>query len=150
MYVLYTDDSILTGPNKRELGDIIEQMEQTGLKMTYEDGVEDFLGVHVDHKADGSIHLTQPHLIQSILDYLHLTNGTSTHKSTPPPVMVPLCMFDKAVTQFNHHFHYQSVIGKLNFLEQSTRLDCSYAIHQCARFATPPTELHAKAVKHVG
>ena len=45
MYVLYIDNSILTGPNKRELDEIIEQMEQTGPKMTYEDGVEDCLGV---------------------------------------------------------------------------------------------------------
>ena len=62
------DDSILAGPNQNELDDIIAKMEQTGLKMTYDNRIEDvFLGVHVDRKEDGSIHLTQPHLIQSIL-----------------------------------------------------------------------------------
>ena len=40
------------------------------LKMTFEDGVDNFLGLNVDCKEDGSIHLTQPHLIQSILDDL--------------------------------------------------------------------------------
>ena len=149
MYVLYMDDSILAGPNQNELDDIIAKMEQTGLKMTYDNGIEDFLGVHVDRKEDGSIHLTQPHLIQSILDDLHF-DGSVTHKVTPAPVTVPLRMFDKAATPFDHHFHFRSVIGKLNFLEQSTRPDCSYAIHQCARFATAPKEPHAKAVKHVG
>jgi hypothetical protein len=34
---------------------------------------------------------------------------------------------------FNSHFHYRSVIGKLNYLEKSICPDIVYAIHQCAR-----------------
>ena len=44
---------------------------------------------------------------------------------------------------------YRSVIGKLNFLEKSTRPDIAYAVHQCARFCSNPTELHAEAVKQI-
>ena len=44
MYVLYMDDSIQAGPNQNELGDIIAKMEQTGLNMTYDNGIEDFFG----------------------------------------------------------------------------------------------------------
>lgn len=49
MYVLYTDDSILVGPDKKELDDIIKQIQSTGLDLTSEDGIEDFLGVTIDH-----------------------------------------------------------------------------------------------------
>jgi len=42
------------------------------------------------------------------------------------------------------------VIGKLNFLEKSTRLDLSYAVHQCARFAADPKQSHGAAVKRIG
>ena len=45
---------------------------------------------------------------------------------------------------------YRSVIGKLNFLEKSTRGDISYPVHQCARFASDPRESHAEAVKRIG
>jgi len=36
IYVLYTDDSILTGPDLKELDKIIEDMKQTGLDLTVE------------------------------------------------------------------------------------------------------------------
>ena len=42
------------------------------------------------------------------------------------------------------------MIGKLNFLEKSTRLDLGYAAHQCARFSCDPKESHAVAVKRIG
>ena len=47
-------------------------------------------------------------------------------------------------------FHYCSVIGKLNFLEKSTRPDISVSIHQCARFSESPKKSHAEAVKRIG
>ena len=47
-------------------------------------------------------------------------------------------------------FHYRSVIGKLNFLEKSTRPDISISIHQCAQFSESPKKSHAEAVKHIG
>jgi len=45
---------------------------------------------------------------------------------------------------------YQSVIGKLNFLEKSTRLDISFAICQCARFSIDPHVSHTEAVMRIG
>jgi hypothetical protein len=47
-------------------------------------------------------------------------------------------------------FHYRSVIGKLNYLEKSSRPDIAYAVHQCARFASDPKLQHTKAVKLIG
>ena len=47
-------------------------------------------------------------------------------------------------------FHYLSVIGKLNFLEKSTRPDISVSVHQCARFSERPMRSHAEAVKRIG
>ena len=46
-------------------------------------------------------------------------------------------------------FHFRSVIGKLNFLEKSTRPDISISVHQCARFSDAPKKRHAKAVKRI-
>ena len=47
-------------------------------------------------------------------------------------------------------FHYQSVIGKLNYLEKATRPDISFATHQCARFAAAPKKSHAHVVRWLG
>ena len=72
VYVLYVDDSILMGPNQAELNEAISKLEATGLNLTHEDGLDDFLGVNIHHKDDGTIHLTQPHLIDEILKDLRL------------------------------------------------------------------------------
>jgi hypothetical protein len=69
---LYVGDSILLGPNPDELDSIIEEMKGTGLDHTVEGEITDFLRVKIEHKDDGTIHLTQPHLINSILKELHL------------------------------------------------------------------------------
>jgi len=50
----------------------------------------------------------------------------------------------------NNSWHYRSVIGKLNYLEKSTRPDLSYAVHQCARFCEDPKVSHTQAVEHIG
>ena len=71
MCVLYTDDSILAGPNKAELDQIIEDIKGTGLDITDEGDIADFLGVNIRREGE-SFHLTQPKLIDSILEDLHL------------------------------------------------------------------------------
>ena len=48
---------------------------------------------------------------------------------------------------FDGHFDYRSIIGKLNFLEKSTRPDISQACHQAARFTADPKQSHGKAVE---
>lgn len=51
---------------------------------------------------------------------------------------------------FDGHFHYRAVIGKLNFLEKTTRPDISYAAHQAAQFSANPWVTHGKALKWLG
>ena len=70
LYVLYTDDSILAGPDESELNQIIQDMKRTGLKLTVKGDIIDFLVVQIERKPDGTIHLTQLHLINQILEDL--------------------------------------------------------------------------------
>ena len=67
IYALYTDDSILARPDPNELDCIIQEMKQANLDITVEGDLSDFLGVKISKKQDGTFHLTQPHLIESIL-----------------------------------------------------------------------------------
>ena len=112
----------------------------------------DFLGVKIDRKSDGLIHLTQPHLINSILKDLHLLNTGSRPPTVKMVLMATSRVLSKCKDSEPHdgHFDYHSVIGKLLYLEKSTRPDLAYGVHQYARFAANPHQDHAKAVKWIG
>ena len=72
IYVLYTDNSILAGPSKQRIQATIKQIQETGLQLNIEGDLEDFPGVNIDRTSRGAIHLTQPQLIDSILQHLRL------------------------------------------------------------------------------
>ena len=38
----------------------------------------------------------------------------------------------------------------MNYLEKATRLDISFATHQCARFVVDPKKTHARVVRWLG
>ena len=149
MYVLYTDDSILAGPDEKEIDQIIQEMKLAKLDITVEGGLEDFLGINIDRRKDGTIHLTQPHLIDQILKDLRLDDENVTTKDTPASSSKILRRHTDSEA-FDGSFNYRSVIGKLNYLEKGSRSDISYIVHQCARFTTDPKREHAQALRWLG
>ena len=146
--VIYTDDTIVTGPNSSDVSkavtDIGEKFNITSKKV-----VDDFLGVKITrNEKDGTITMTQPQLIDSILEDLGLDAKANARKLPAAPTLL-LQKFENSGPHDNS-FHYRSVIGKLNYLEKSTRPDIAYAVHQCARFSSEPKIEHTKAVKLIG
>jgi hypothetical protein len=149
MYTLYTDDSILAGPDQAEIDKIIKEMTAAGLNITVEGDLQDFLGVNIERKDDGTIHLTQPHLIDKILKDLRLDGDDVTAKVTPASSSQLLSRHSDS-EEFDGSFNFKSVIGKLNYLEKSTRSDISYITHQCARFTSGPKKEHGQAIRWLG
>ena len=144
LYVLYTDDSILAGPNKKEIDTIIKEIKDSSLNITILGNIKDFLGVNITRTDDGRLHVSQPHLIQQIIDQVHMKKATP--KSTPAK---PSAILHRQKHLLSHtpSFNYRSVIGKLNYLERGSRSDISYATHQCARFSSNPKPDHESAVR---
>jgi hypothetical protein len=149
LFVLYTDDSILTAETDNELDEAIQVMKEAGLEITVEGGISDFLGVRIQRMDNDTFELTQPHLIEQILSDLRLTTDNVATKDTPA-ASSRLLRRHLEEPAFDGHFDYRSVIGKLNYLEKSTRPDISFAVHQCARFCADPRDSHGKAVKWLG
>jgi hypothetical protein len=147
VYVLYTDDSILTGPNKQEIDQVVKDIEAAKLNITVEGEVKDFLGVTIDRRKDGTIKLSQPRLIDKILKALRLDNAKE--KDTPAATSKILSKHTDS-EPFDNSFDYRSVIGMLNYLDTGSRSDISYATHQCARFSSCPKVEHGKAVRWLG
>ena len=145
MYVLYTDDSILAGPDKAEIDKAIEDIKAAKLNITVEGDLQDFLGVNINRKEDGTIHLTQPHLVDQILEELGLPDNL---KSKPiPATSSKLLSRHSESEKFDGSFNYRSIIGKLNYLEKGSRSDIAYIMHQCARFTQDPKKEHRDAIR---
>jgi Reverse transcriptase (RNA-dependent DNA polymerase) len=146
--VVYTDDTIITGPDTLELDQVVKDIANE-FDITSEPRMSDFLGVKIDRDDEAkSVTLTQPHLIRSILQDLGL-QGNSTPRDTPALSSRILQKYDGSHPH-DEPWCYRSVIGKLNYLEKSTRPDIAYAVHQCARFSENPKVEHTRAVKLIG
>jgi hypothetical protein len=79
---LYVDDSILLGPNEAELKALTAAI---GKMFTIEESedLSDYMGIQIKREADGTIYLTQRHLIESILKAVKLDAGNATGRNTP-------------------------------------------------------------------
>ena len=147
--LVYIDDCIMFSPDMAELDKVVEEMRTSSKKFRVEDlgNVKDFLGIQVMKGKDKTITLNQPQLIGSILKDVKF-QSIMKEKDTLALSSV-LLQKDTQDKPFNNDFHYQRVIGKLNFLEKSTRPDISYAVHQGARFCEHPKQSHGKAVRRL-
>ena len=147
VYVTYVDDSIIQGPDDEEIQEVLRKMKLAGLDYTIEGGIDDFLGVNIDRREDGTINFTQPQLINSILDEVGLKSDSKTKDI--PALSSRILKRHLNSPDFDGSFDYRSIVGKLNYLEKSTRPDISYQVHMCARFSANPKMEHGQAIKHL-
>jgi hypothetical protein len=156
--LVYVDDGIFLAPDQRQIqqayADLAKDVtDENGVvhrafRITDEGDLADYLGVKIEQLPNGTIKLSQPHLIQQVLNDLGFTSKTKA-QHTPANSTIKL---HRDPSGIKHHeaWDYRSVIGKLNFIEKSTRMDLSYSVHQCARFCVEPKESHSDAVKRIG
>ena len=153
--LVYTDDLILLDKDSEQ--NIDKAVDDLSTIFRVDDGgsIDEYLGVKVQRLDGATISLTQPQLIDSILIDLQLLDEDGRPRPNTLTKDLP-CMVTKPIgpdpegEPFNEEWDYRSVIGKLNFLEKSTRGEIAYAVHQCARFASAPKASHGKAIKHIG
>jgi hypothetical protein len=151
--VVYTDDTILIGPDQKEIDKIFNILDKN-FKIEDQGTLNDYLGVNIEKRKDGKLEMTQPTLILSILKDLGLWEinhkNKPTVRTTPALSTVILTSHEEDEDFDNKAFDYRQVVGKLLYLEKSTRPDIACAVHQCARFCTAPKAKHAEAVKRIG
>ena len=145
--MVYVDDGIFLSPKANEIDKCLKDMSSI-FNLTDEGKISDYLGIKVQKCPSAkTITLTQPHLIASIMTDMNFAAKTKT-KGVPARPSVIL-QRDLEGPVFDEYWNYRSVIGKLNFLEKSTRPDIAYAVHQSARFAANPKASHASAVRQI-
>jgi hypothetical protein len=148
--LIYVDDTILCSKSKMHLEKAIRDIESK-FKIQEVGDIQDFLGVHVEKTSEGGFKLTQPHLVDSILEEVgfHKDAKNRPKGKDLPALTSSILKRDSEGADFDEQWDYRRIIGKLNFLEKSTRPDIAYIVHQCARFQAKPKASHAKAIKHL-
>jgi hypothetical protein len=146
LFLVYVDDGIIAGPDPQAIEQIIKDL-QTRFKVSDEGDLTDYLGVNIEKRDDGTIKLSQPHLIDQIIEDANF-QGDTKFKSIPA-ASTKILDKDEGGDPHNATWHYRGIIGKLNFLEKSTRGELGYSVHQCARFCENPTVTHTEAVHHI-
>lgn len=148
MFLLYVDDGILIGPDMDDIKSVFTQLKKLKYDITDEGDLKDYLGVDIQRYKNGTVHLSQPKLIQQILSDLNFNEST---KTVPYPALISEVLSGcKDEPEHKAHWSYRSIIGKLNFLEKSTRPEIAFATHQAARFSSDPREPHTRAVHRIG
>ena len=76
--LVYMDDYILMGTTNVAIDKAIHALISSKQNFTieYEGAVSDFLGVKIDCSANGTVMLTQPQLIDSIIEDLNMKDNT--------------------------------------------------------------------------
>ncbi len=151
IFIVYTDDTIRLGPDKKRIEKIYKKLQAT-FKIKDQGDLSDYLGIKIIRNSDGTMEWSQPTLPNSILKDLGLVDvkikNQPITRTTPSLTTVILTsQDDEPDHDETKTFNYRQVIGKLLYLEKSTRPDLACAVHQCARFFANPKTKHAEAVK---
>jgi len=144
MILCYVDDQIVCCKDKSKAQQLLKELSAE-FTLTDEGTLADYLGIHFETKEDGSFEATQTGLVDKIIAAAGLID---CNPSEMPTAQLPIGR-DAEGESYCEDWEYNSIIGMLQYLQQHTRPDITYAVNQCARFSSDPKESHAKAVKRI-
>jgi hypothetical protein len=85
IFIVYTDDTILLGPDKDELDTLVKKLGKT-FNIEDQGELSDYLGIKIERKPDGTLEWTQPTLTQSILKDLKLDGEEIKGRQNKPNI----------------------------------------------------------------
>jgi hypothetical protein len=146
IFMVYVDDGIFLGPDDQQLIQAIRDIQNSGLNIEDQGHPADYVGVNIKKTKDGSYQFSQRALIDSIITDARLNDV----KTKPVPAKVATLLHaHRDQPPFDLDFSYRSIVGKLNYLAQTTRPDIMYAVHQIAKFSSDPREPHGEAILYL-
>jgi Reverse transcriptase (RNA-dependent DNA polymerase) len=147
MACVYVDDLILAFKHAYEKEKFFQFMKDKYFDLTIGDTLDAFLGIKFEAlPQDKGFNLTQPALIQKIIDATGM--NTSNPSPTPTTPNQPLAK-DPEGEPMDERWSYPSIIGMLLYLSNNSRPDLVFAVSQVARFTHDPKQSHAAAVKRI-
>ncbi|KAL7459983.1 hypothetical protein ACHAXS_000454 [Conticribra weissflogii] len=135
VFTEYIDNGIFLGPSDQVLTQVIQEIKDTGLDAKDQGYPSDCVGVNVHKFADDAI-ISDVGLKDKYI------------KNVPANASLHLHAF-KSSPHFNGNFNYCLVVGKLNYLAQTTTPDMMYATHQIAKYSSDPQKEHSESITYL-
>ena len=145
--IIYVDDCCIMSPSEGEAMRIYKSFESKGFKVTDEGSMETYLGLQIESHDNSSFTVSQPFLIDRIIQSVRGMEDAKMAKS--PAVTTNVLTKDIDGKPRAENWNYRSIIGMLNYLVNCTQPDLAYSVHQCARFCSDPKASHEQAVKRI-
>ena len=150
LVLVYVDDCIILSRHQTSIELFIDSLKHGPEEFDFTDkgSMDKYLGVEIERlPGDEGFSMTQPYLIERILEAaqidLRMTNSRST------PVAGPLLSRDEKGPERKHTWNYRTLTGMLGYLQGTSRPDISMATHQCARLNSNPKLCHERAIKRI-
>jgi hypothetical protein len=83
IFLHFVDDCICLSPDEADIDKFLSDLRQAKFNVTDEGKLTDYLGVKIEKLPEGKFKLSQPHLIDSILEDLGLDQPNALEKPTP-------------------------------------------------------------------
>lgn len=145
LYILiYVDNCIVFGKHKEAIDNLVQELKKD-FNVTDKGDISMYLGLQIDKKKTESgqeFHLSQLALIKCIIKTVNLKDERQ-HKMPAQNILTKDGLLRKT------SFHYQSMIGQLNYLAATTWPNILMAVHQCTRLCNNPRLQHKQAIKQI-
>ena len=143
----YVDDCIIFTKKRSEVADSFIHSLHNGPEnfiLESEGSLDKYLGVDVDRRKGGSIHLSQSGFLARFLALVCI-NENENAKDTP--FVKPMLHRDLDGPVRRYVWNYRQAVGMLGYLQGSTRPDIATAVHQCTRACNDPKLSHEIAIR---
>ena len=148
--LVYVDDFIIFSRKRSGISDRLINSLANGkenFEFTDEGYLKMYLSVDITKHKDGSIEVTQPHLIERLVVLVDQEQNINIKTN---PATKPLFHKDEDSLERKYSWNYRQAISMLTYLQGTSRPDISMATHQAARLCIDPKLSHKRAVHRIG
>lgn len=144
LLVLYVDDMMLASRDSK-LHDSVLQALGGQLTLTVKELPATFLSIDIVPQEDGSFKLSQPRLVDKVLEDLRMTDCAPSRS----PMVAGVTIGERASGEPACPINMARTVGMLQYLVQGTRPDLAYVVNQLSRHQKDASLAHFQVVKRI-
>lgn len=136
---IFIDDGFIAASHEEDIDNLLDYLIRAfQIRVT---DANYFVGLEIDQRPNGSIHVSQKSYAKKILDKFRMSEAKS--------IATPAENVKLGERKLANNFPFREAIGSLMFLAVGTRPDISYAVGKASRSLSQPSDDDVTAVKRI-